>query len=206
MKRSKLGERWLIGSFRQLGQTALSFLNNVAGFLELAFGEQVGRLGHQRAQSQDFGALLSGWSGRCGRREQQRDRQGDWHQPKWHHKPPFAPQTAAAGTARTTPPSVNAKESQMYSGASSYVLSVTPHDVLVNCPLGQVLAAASFVADFEGEPLGEPFAVAIAVVAIVENVAQLVDQHIVEIEITNRVFRPDEAPIPLVTDPPRSVH
>jgi len=83
---------------------------------------------------------------------------------------------------------------------------VTPDDVFVNGLLGQALALARLVADFQRKPLGVPFTIAVARVAIVENVSQLVNEHIVEIEIANGVLGPDELPGSPLVHPTSTIH
>src|SRR5690242_5282588 len=70
-----------------------------------------------------------------------------------------------------------------------------PADVL---PLGQhrqILPLAPLVAVLDSEPFSKPLPVDGTAVAGIEDVPQLVNQHVVEVEIPNRLRRPDQLPL-----------
>src|SRR5687768_8159049 len=54
--------------------------------------------------------------------------------------------------------------------------------------------AAGLVAVLHGEPLSVAFAVGVGAVALIEDVAQLVDQDVVEVEIAKGLFGPNQPP------------
>ena len=62
------------------------------------------------------------------------------------------------------------------------------------------------IAVFDGEPVGVLFTLFEAGVAVVVDVTNLVDQHVVEIEIADSVFRPDQTPHVPVLNPAAAVH
>src|SRR5580704_3001463 len=55
-------------------------------------------------------------------------------------------------------------------------------------------AARRTITVLDGEPVREAFAIDEAAVAIVHGMPDLVDQHVVEIEISDRVGRPNQVP------------
>src|SRR5262245_11545387 len=83
---------------------------------------------------------------------------------------------------------------------------VTLHHVLVYSPIGELLFSAGPIADFQSEPLGEPLAVNVAAIATVKNVAQLMYQDVIEIEIADRLLRPDELPANAAVLPASAIH
>ena len=63
------------------------------------------------------------------------------------------------------------------------------------------------VAVLDGEPFGISLTVRVAAVSVVEQMAKLMDQDIVEVEILNSFLRPDQLPIILMTvDPSPAKH
>lgn len=71
---------------------------------------------------------------------------------------------------------------------------------------GLRFAAGSSIAVFDGEPVRVLFTLFEAGVAVVVDVTDLVDQHVVEIEISDGVFRPDQTPEIAILNPAAAVH
>ena len=53
---------------------------------------------------------------------------------------------------------------------------------------------AARAAVFVGEPLGVALAVAVVAIAVVEEMAEFVDQDVVQVEVLDRLLGPDELP------------
>jgi hypothetical protein len=67
-------------------------------------------------------------------------------------------------------------------------------------------AAGSSIAVFNGEPVRVLFTLFEAGVTIIVDVTDLMDQHVVEIEIPDRVLRPDQTPQIAVLNPAAAIH
>src|SRR5438132_13255631 len=61
LERNELRGRLRVRPFGKLGQACLSFLDRFAGFPEPFFLVEIASLRKQRAQGEDFRALLGGW-------------------------------------------------------------------------------------------------------------------------------------------------
>jgi len=59
---------------------------------------------------------------------------------------------------------------------------------------------------FHGEPIGELFAFAETRISVIVDVTNLVNQHIVQIEVTNSGLRPDQPPHAALLNPTTAVH
>ena len=68
------------------------------------------------------------------------------------------------------------------------------------------VATRSPVSVFHGEPIGELFAFAETRVSVIVDVTNLVNKHIVQIEVTNGGLRPDQPPQAALLNPATAIH